>query len=159
MAKNPYKTEFPVPETDSADLRSKLHLDSMEHDVSQKPHPPEVAAAFALMHAERAARRALVPTLQAEGIAALRRLLPIAQSDTGQSRRIAAFLLGLYNGDRFRFDLTELRGLDYALHDDCLAVLRMDKTLEKEVHHYFERGGEIFERLADDWGFEKTVPR
>jgi hypothetical protein len=122
--------------------------------MNQKPHPPEVAAAFALHRAEREARQALRPTIEADGIAALHRLLPIAQRDTGQSRRIAAFLLGLYNGDRFKFDLTDLRGLDYALHDDCLAVLRMDHSPTKEVHQYFERGGELFERLARDWGFE-----
>ena len=109
-------------------------------------------AAFALRAAERNARRELRPVVLAEGELALRRLLPIAQSDTGQSRRIAHFLLCLYNGDRFRFDLTDLRGLDYSLHDDCLTVLRMDQVFEKEVHRYFDRGGELFEQLAIDWG-------
>lgn len=133
-------------------------LDWNDDDMNQKPHSPEVAAAFAIQRAEREARQALRPTIEAEGLAALRRLFPIAQSDTGQSRRVAAFLLGLYNGDRFKFDLTDLRGLDYALHDDCLSVLRMDHSPAKEVHLYFERGGELFERLAEDWGFE-TVTR
>jgi len=118
-------------------------------------HSPEVAAAFAIQRAELAARRERRPTIEAEGLAALRRLLPIAQSDTGQSRRIARFLLGLYNGTRFKFDLTDFRGLDYALHDDCLAVLRMDHVPAMEVHKYFERGGAIFEQLAFDWGWKK----
>lgn len=37
---------------------------------------------------------------QAEGEAALRRLFDVAQSDTGQCKIIAKFLLGCYNGDR-----------------------------------------------------------
>lgn len=102
-----------------------------------------------------ALRRANRPQLLAEGEAALLRLLPVAQSDTGQSKRIARFLLSLYNGRRFPFDLTDLRGIDYELHDDCLAVLRMDHVLAQEVHHYFENGGEVFERLAQDWGWNK----
>lgn len=115
----------------------------------------EAAAAFA----ELESRRALRPAIEADGIAALERLLPIAGSDTGQSRRIARFLLGLYNGHRFKFNLTDLRGLDDALHDDCLAVLRMDHCPAKEVHQYFDHGGEIFERLAADWGFERDQKR
>lgn len=88
------------------------------------------------------------------GEAALRRLLPIAQRDTGQSERVARVLLGLYNGRRFPLDLTNLRSLDYEIVDDVLAVLRMDSCALQEVHCYFEHGGLVFEKLADDWGFE-----
>lgn len=28
--------------------------------------------------------------------------------------------------------------------------------MEKEVHKYFENGGELFESIADNWGFEKN---
>ncbi len=89
------------------------------------------------------------------GEAALRRLLPIAQRDTGQSKRVARILLGLYNGHRFPLDLTNLRSLDYEIVDDVLAVFRMDSCALQEVHLYFEHGGLVFEKLADDWGFEK----
>lgn len=89
------------------------------------------------------------------GEAALRRLLPIAQRDTGQSGRVAAILLACYNGRRFPLDLTTLRSLDYPILDDVLAVLRMDANAYKEVHCYFENGGQIFEKLAEDWGFNK----
>jgi len=71
---------------------------------------------------------------QAEGVPALRRLVAVAQCDTGQSRIVGRFLLGLWNGSAYGFDLTELRGLDTALHDDCLAVLRLDHTPAREVH-------------------------
>ena len=83
------------------------------------------------------------------GIPALRRLFQVAKRDTGQSRRIAKFLLGLYNGTRFPFDLTDFRGLDAELFDDCLTVLKMDFQPMQEVHCYFERGGELFEKLRE----------
>lgn len=91
---------------------------------------------------------------RAAGEAALRRLMPIARRNTGQSRRVAMFLLGLYNGYRFPFNLSELRGLDYEVMDDCLAVLRMDTSALQEVHLYFENGSAVFETLARDWGME-----
>jgi hypothetical protein len=91
------------------------------------------------------------------GVAALRRLLPVAQRDTGQSRIVARLLAGLYNGRRFPFDLTDLRSLDTALFEDAMALVRMDARLtEKEIHCYFESGGRIFEEMIDDWGFEEA---
>ena len=89
------------------------------------------------------------------GEAALRRLLPIARGNTGQCRRVAAVLLSLYNGHRFPLDMTNLRSLDYEILLDCLAVIRMDGNARQEVHDYFDNGGEIFEQLAEDWGFNK----
>ena len=88
---------------------------------------------------------------------ALRRLLPIAMRDTGQSRRVAAVLLTCYNGLRFPLDLTNLRSLDYPILDDVLAVLRMDANAWQEVHCYFENGGRIFEQMAEDWGFNTSA--
>lgn len=104
-----------------------------------------------VMRAEREARTALLRSIRADGEAALRRLLPIAQSDTGQSGVVARFLLNLYNGDRFPFDNTDLRRLDSDLVDDCLAVLRMDANPAREVHKYFHNGDELWEQLARDW--------
>ena len=75
-----------------------------------------------------------------------------AGTDTGRSRRVAAFLLGCYNGTRFPFDLTDFRGLDYELFDDCMKVLRMDSQPLKEVHRYFENGGKRFEEMAQRHG-------
>lgn len=92
-------------------------------------------------------RRADLP----EGIRALKRLLKVAQGHSGQCRVIAGFLLGLYNGSRFKCDLTDFRLLDAALFDDCLTVLRMDYQPQQEVHCYFEDGGKIWEQLAADW--------
>lgn len=113
-----------------------------------------MAAVMATRARERDERLKKQPALRLEGEAALRRLLPVAQRDTGQSSVIARFLLNLYNGERFPFDLTDLRRLDFDLFEDCMAVLKMDFHPAKEVHLYFEKGGAIWEALAKEWGFK-----
>lgn len=85
------------------------------------------------------------------GVAALQRLLTIAHGHSGQCRYVAGFLLGLYNGTRFKFDLTDFRCLDTAIFVDCLMVLQMDHTPAREVHSYFQNGGRIWEQLAVEW--------
>lgn len=83
------------------------------------------------------------------GIPALYRLADVAERDTGQAVTVRAFLLGLYNGYRFPFNLVTLRGLDKALFDDCVAVLTLDaRATAKEVHQYLRDGSELFERWA-----------
>lgn len=58
-----------------------------------------------------------------EEIAALERLLKIAQGDTGQSRKVADFLLSWWNaGSCGGFDMTTLWGVDKAIADDMTAV-------------------------------------
>ena len=104
------------------------------------------------LYAQMLRLRAERPAIEAKGREALRRLMKVAQRDTGQSRRVAGFLLSCYNGQRFPFDLTNLRGLDFNLFEDCLTVLRMDYQPAQEVHVYFERGGDVFEQLATDHG-------
>ena len=100
---------------------------------------------------ERAEAHAKLPAIRAAGLEALKRLLPIAQGNSGQCKYVAGFLLSLYNGRRFKFDLTDFRGLDRKIFDDCMAVLAMDFQPYQEVHEYFENGGKVFEQLARDW--------
>jgi hypothetical protein len=87
-----------------------------------------------------------------EGLPALKRLFEAVQGHSGQCRYVARFLLGLYNGTRFPFDMTNFRAIDRELSDDCFLVLRMDRCLLKEVHQYFEDGGKRFEAMAKRWG-------
>jgi hypothetical protein len=55
--------------------------------------------------------------------AALHRLLRMAQADTGQSRRVADFLLAWWNaGSCGGFDLTALWGVDSSIADDMVVV-------------------------------------
>lgn len=84
----------------------------------------------------------------------LQRLLYVAQRGTGQSSVVARFLLGLYNGNRFPFDLTDFRSLDSELFLDCLVVLGMDNLPVCEVHQYFENGGQIWEAMARRYRFK-----
>lgn len=98
--------------------------------------------------------------VETKGAAALERLFRMAQGDTGQARYVVRFLLSLYNGARFPFDLTDLRAMDEPLFEDCMAVLCMDaRVTRKEVHLYVDNGGKAFEQLAKDWDvqdMEKT---
>lgn len=91
------------------------------------------------------------PAIREAGIQALARLVPVALRDSGQSRVVGRFLLGLYNGEDYPFTLTDLRALDIGLFDDCLAVLRLDNTPEQEVHQYLPRGQMIFNQLREYW--------
>jgi hypothetical protein len=120
-----------------------------------RPKGPEAEARaraqMMLRHQEREAREAMRSATQVDGVQALKRLLPIARSDTGQSSVVARFLLNLYNGDRFPFDMTDFRRLDFQVFDDCMAVLKMDFQPQKEVHLYFDNGGVIWEQMAKDW--------
>jgi hypothetical protein len=89
--------------------------------------------------------------VQASGLPALKRLVAAAQRSSGQSAVVGRFLLGLYNGPAYPFTLTELRGLDQELHSDCMAVLLMDWSPEREVHEMIEGGHHIFQSLIARW--------
>ncbi len=93
----------------------------------------------------------------ASQIEALLRFWTMAQQNHGGARVAVKLLLGLYNGPRFPFDLTELRGLDAANLDDAFAVMRMDSRPQAEVHVLIDRAtGRMdtcsrFELLACEW--------
>lgn len=90
---------------------------------------------------------------KARGVESLKRLFAFAeQHSTGGSRVIVSVLASLYNGHRFRVDLTDLRLLDSQFHQDVLNVLAMDKMPEQEVHCYFDKGGQRFEALFERYG-------
>jgi len=99
------------------------------------------------------------PAVVVNGRRALARLVAVTEGDSIQCRRVASFLLGLYNGTRFPFDLTDLRGLDFDLFDDCLDVLRMDVSPEQELHQYVDGGGERFEAMARDFAIPDRAAR
>lgn len=82
--------------------------------------------------------------------------------DTSGGRACAAVLLGLYNGDRFPLDLTELRALDCPLREAALAVITCDATrCQREVHSWLnyltgrDDFGARFEHLAHYWAKPK----
>lgn len=74
---------------------------------------------------------------------------------TSGARACAGVLLGLYNGSRFPFDLTELRLLDPSLRGAALQVIAADATFcKQEVHAWLNtlsasgEFGDRFELLA-----------
>ena len=74
---------------------------------------------------------------------ALGRLCQIAKRDTGQSRRVANFLLAWHNAEENGgWDPTDLWSVDTAIAEDMLAVLQ----LAKDSHRY-----------PGDLGFEPEI--
>lgn len=113
--------------------------------LKSDPHTEAVNDFFQQILDAQAERKTAIEA----GIPALIRLADIAERDTGQANTVRSFLLSLYNGYRFPFNLTRLRGLDKALFDDCMAALTLDaRATAQEIHHYLDDGGERFERWA-----------
>lgn len=86
---------------------------------------------------------------RADGLPALHRLSVVARNDSGQASTVGLFLLGLYNGHAYPFNLSRLRGLDLDLYRDCLAVLQMDYQPACEIHEYIDGGEALFADLRD----------
>lgn len=82
--------------------------------------------------------------------AALERLLEIAQSDTGQARRVADFLLAWWNaGSCGKFDLTDLWCVDTAIAEDMVAMF----VFVARVHSYPDKLGysDQLKAIVADW--------
>lgn len=80
----------------------------------------------------------------------LRMLIEIGLGDTDQSRHVRLFLLGLYNGNTWPFNLNRLRRIDKNLQVACLELLKVDTFQPiQEIHRYIESGSEIFRGLVD----------
>jgi hypothetical protein len=77
-----------------------------------------------------------------------------AHPTTGQSRRLVRFLAGLYNGQDYPFDLTEVRGRDSRLANACLDYLNYDPLGKKEVHKHLANGDRDLLRWLEEYGIE-----
>lgn len=80
-------------------------------------------------------------------------------SGTSGARAAAGVLLGLYNGSRFPYDLTDLRVLDSSHLRAALEVIAADAgRCQMEVHDWLNRltgrtdFGARFEQLAHEYG-------
>jgi hypothetical protein len=60
---------------------------------------------------------------------------------TGQTGRLVRFLAGVYNGNEFPFDLTDLRVLDTELANACINYFNYDRLAKAEVHTHLPDGG------------------
>jgi hypothetical protein len=73
---------------------------------------------------------------------------------TGQAGRLVRFLAGVYNGQDYPFDLTELRGLDTKLAAACLDYLNYDRLGIDEVHKHLANGDRDLHRWLEQYGVE-----
>jgi hypothetical protein len=64
---------------------------------------------------------------------------------TGQTGRLVRFLAGVYNGNEFPFDLTDLRALDTELANASIDYLNCDRLGKAEVHTHLPDGGRQME--------------
>jgi len=84
-------------------------------------------------------------------VESMERLLEVAERDTGQSRKVANFLLGWWNAPVCGgFDLTDLWGLDAELQRDIVYVI---VYIVGHQGHYADRlvSRSRMERLVRDW--------
>lgn len=101
--------------------------------------------------------QALTPANRA-ALCALSRFFFLAwRNDHGGARVAARLILGLYNGTRFPFDLTDLRLLDGQMLEDAMALMLFDARIRLEVHDWLDKlygrsdFGARFEHLAHMW--------
>jgi len=78
---------------------------------------------------------------------------------TGGARRLVKFLAGVYNGQDYPFDLTELRGLDTELASACLDYLNYDRLGIKEVHKHLANGERDLHRWLEEHGIAPVSKR
>jgi hypothetical protein len=94
---------------------------------------------------------------QAAAAQAFARLVDLAErSDTGQARRVARFVASTFNGERYPFDLFELRAMDVALSDDVLVCIDALRWGRADLHRLLPDGEARVAALIEAWGF---VPR
>lgn len=75
--------------------------------------------------------------------------------DTSGARVFATLLASMYNGNRVKFDVSDLKLLDAANFEHALNSMRICQELHREPHQFFERGGDLFEQFIKDWKLEK----
>lgn len=76
---------------------------------------------------------------------------------TGQAGRLVRFLAGVYNGQDYPFDLTDLRALDTKLANACLDYLNYDRLGKAEVHTHLAGGDRELQRWMKDAGAEPAL--
>jgi len=90
------------------------------------------------------------PTI--DEMAALRRLIQIAKGDTGQSRRVADFLLAWWNaGSCGGFDLTDLWAVDRTIADDMYTVFILIGRVSSYPDKLDETLGADFRAITRLW--------
>ncbi|MEO4091952.1 hypothetical protein ABH307_00645 [Acinetobacter pittii] len=113
---------------------------------------------FALYSGAKARINFIEKSLESEakeekGKIALLELLERNLNENGSgASAVKRFLLGLYNGSDYPFDLTKLRNLDERNFDAVLSVLDMNARScpRREIHEYIVDGSKVWQRMAKD---------
>lgn len=92
---------------------------------------------------------ALRPIAQDRFNLALKAVMEMALEDCSGGVVCRDFLLSLYNGKAYPFDLSSLRKLDARLYDACLDIMSVDcrPSRSQEIHRWWSNGDELFEAL------------
>lgn len=75
--------------------------------------------------------------------------------DTSGARVFATLLASMYNGNRVKFDVSDLKLLDRANFEHAMNSIRLCQETHREPHQFFVKGGELFEQMIRDWKLEK----
>jgi len=67
------------------------------------------------------------------------------------------FLAGVYNGNEFPFDLTDLRALDTDLANACIDYLNYDRLAKAEVHTHLPDGGRQMQWFISQHGIRPQL--
>lgn len=80
---------------------------------------------------------------------ALTKVLRMALDDCGGSRVCRDFLLSMYNGHAYPFDMNGMCNLDGGLYAACITIMNINcrPNPPYEIHNWFTNGDEIFDRL------------
>jgi hypothetical protein len=94
---------------------------------------------------------------QSSAAQAYARLIARAEaSDTGQARRIAAFIAATYDGTTFPLDPFELRAVDVEISDDMLACLDALRWGKADLHKLVPDGERRVLGVIDAWGLKRS---
>ena len=78
-----------------------------------------------------------------------------AQLDCGSSRVFAQFIASLYNGYRFKADVSDIGVLDPENFEHLMNVLRLCYMTQREPLTFIDNGSEVFEGIISQWDMEK----
>lgn len=98
-------------------------------------------------------------TNREEALESAERLWAVAQRDTHQSRHIAHFVMGLFNGRDYPFDLSRLMCLDERLLLDCMKVLEWSSMKSSWINDFMDRPNSDFVALAAEHGIRPVELR
>lgn len=91
------------------------------------------------------------PVKKEQYIEALVALIPLARTDTGQSRVAAQVLLSAHNGGAFQLSVADLGLLEETYYEAAITVIRGRRDTGTEPQQVIENGDACFRELWEKW--------